>query len=137
MADFTDLVLYLSSGNVFVWIGSGASTELGLPTWRGLANRVLEECRRKKNRRFPRIEALYRQGQYLEQFDEVVLGYGEDFLYSICAGQLRDPGAQGAIYKTLCDLPFAGYLNYELRRYPCSTLGASGQCCPSLRKLSG
>ena len=46
MADFTDVVLFLSSGRTTAWIGAGPSVEMGLPTWKGLAAKVLVLQRR-------------------------------------------------------------------------------------------
>ena len=115
MADFTDIAIYLSSGRVLAWVGAGPSVELGLPTWRELANAVLEECRRRRNRRFNRIETLYREGKYLEQFDEVSLAYGKEFLHAICEENVRDPGRIGEAYRELSRLDFLSYFttNYD------------------------
>lgn len=115
MADFTDIVLFLTTGRVLAWIGAGPSVELGLPTWRGLANAVLEECRRKQQRNFPRIQRYYREGKYLEQFDEVALTYGTGFLHEICRDKVADPGGEGAIYAELSKLDFLSYFttNYD------------------------
>ena len=115
MADFTDIVLFLSSGKSIAWIGSGPSIELGLPTWKGLANVVLEECRKEQKNNFRRIEQLYRNGKYPEQFDEVQLKYGKDFLYTICKNAIADPGGEGAIYSEISKLDFLSYFttNYD------------------------
>ena len=59
MADFTDLVLFLSTERALAWIGAGPSAELGLPTWRSLAIEVLEQCRRQQRNNFSRIERYY------------------------------------------------------------------------------
>ena len=115
MADFTDIVLFLSSGRTIAWVGAGPSVELGLPTWKGLASTVLEECRRQKNNRFTRIERFYKEGKYLAQFDEVVIGYGRDFLHDICHTAVADPGGQGGIYTEISNLDFLSYFttNYD------------------------
>ena len=88
---------------------------MGLPTWRQLANAVLEECRRKRNRKFPRIEQLYKEGKYQDQFDEVVLAYGRDFLHNICREMVSDPGGNGEAYTELSKLSFLSYFttNYD------------------------
>ena len=115
MADFTDLVLFLSTERALAWIGAGPSAELGLPTWKRLANHVLEQCRRQQRNNFSRIERHYREGSYLDQFDEVELAYGREFLHSICMPEVADPGGEGSIYGALSNLDFLGYLttNYD------------------------
>ena len=122
MADFTDLVLFLSTERALAWIGAGPSAELGLPTWRSLAIEVLEQCRRQQRNNFSRIERYYQAGSYLDQFDEVELTYGREFLHSICRSQIADPGGEGSVYGALSKLDFLGYLttNYDdiLHRTP-------------------
>ena len=116
MADFTDIVLYLSSGRALAWVGAGPSVELGLPTWRGLANEILETCRRRRNRHFPRVEQLYRENKYQELFDFVEhIAYNRDFLHDICRRALRDPGGTSATYDEISRIGFLGYFttNYD------------------------
>ena len=115
MADFTDVVLFLSSGRALAWIGAGPSVELGLPTWRRLAHIVLEECRKRQRPSFSRIEDYYRTTKYQEQFDEVALSYGVEFLHNICSTLVADPGGEGAIYTELAGLDFMSYFttNYD------------------------
>ena len=121
MADFTDIVLFLSSGRAIAWIGAGPSLELGLPSWRLLANAVLEECRRTQRRNFSRIETCYQEGRYQDEFDEVALTYGTDFLHKVCSSLVADPGGEGPIYTEIARLDFLGYFttNYDdlLRRH--------------------
>ena len=115
MADFTDIVLFLSTGKAIAWIGAGASVDAGLPTWKGLANAALEACRRQQKYNFSRIERYYSTGQYLEQFEEIQLTYGRDFLQAVCSKELADPGLEGAIYKEISKLGFLSYFttNYD------------------------
>ena len=115
MAEFTDVVLFLSSGKTLAWIGAGPSAEKGLPTWRELAAAVLEECRKQQKYNFSRIEALYQQGKYQQQFDEVALLYGTNFLHEICGPMVADPGGHGEIYTQLAKLDFLSYFttNYD------------------------
>ena len=115
MADFTDVVLFLSSGRTLAWIGAGPSVELGLPTWRRLAAFVLEECRKRRKHNFSRIEEHYRLGKYQDQFDEVTLTYGMAFLHDICKSLVADPGGEGPIYLELAGLNFLSFFttNYD------------------------
>ena len=116
MADFTDMVLYLSSGRVLAWVGAGPSVEMGLPTWQGLANEVLEACRRQQNRHFSRIELLYRERKYQELFDFVEnFAYDRAFIHDIGKRVLCDPGGIGAAYTEISRIDFLGYLttNYD------------------------
>ena len=115
MADFTDIVLFLSTGRAIAWVGAGPSIEVGLPGWRGLANVVLEACRRQQRHNFSRIERHYQNRNYLDQFYEVELTYGRDFLLSVCEGAISDPGTEGAIYNEISKLDFIGYFttNYD------------------------
>ena len=115
MADFTDIVLFLSTGRAIAWIGAGPSIELGLPDWRGLAADVLEACRRQQRHNFGRIERYYREGKYLDQFDEVELTYGRQFLLGVCRNKIADLGCEGAMYKEIAKLDFLSYFttNYD------------------------
>ena len=115
MADFTDVVLFLSSGRTTAWIGAGPSVEMGLPTWKGLAAKVLEACRRRQRYNFNRIEEHYQTGKYQEQFDEVALSHGTQFLHDVCSALVADPGGNGEIYTALVNLDFLSYFttNYD------------------------
>ena len=115
MASITDLVLHLSTGRCIAWVGSGPSIAAGLPGWRGLANEVLESCRRKQRRGFERIEAYYREQKYPEMFDEVERHYGREHLVDICRSQLEDPGSTTSVYEILARLDFLAYFttNYD------------------------
>ena len=115
MADFTDVVLFLSSGRTLAWIGSGPSAEMGLPSWRRLAAAVLEECRRRQKPNFSKIENHYRLREYQDLFDEVALSYGTEFLHGVCSPLLDDPGGKGVLYTVIADLDFLSYFttNYD------------------------
>ena len=92
MANITDLAVYLSTGRCIAWVGAGPSIEVGLPSWKELANTVLEECRRRQRSGFASIEGLYRQGKYPELFDRVANSYGCEFLHHVCSAALEDSG---------------------------------------------
>ena len=121
MADFTDVVLFLSSGRATAWVGAGPSVEMGLPTWKGLAAAILEACRRRQRYNFGRIEEYYRTGRYQEQFDEVALSYGTPFLHNLCSALVADPGGIGNIYAALVNLDFLSYSHDQLRRHSLPT----------------
>ena len=115
MANITDLVLYLSTGRCIAWIGSGPSIEAGLPSWRMLANRVLESCRRDRRRGFETIETLYRERKYPEMFDEVERHYTRQYLIDNCFHELQDTGNNTAVYQSLARINFLAYFttNYD------------------------
>ena len=115
MASITDLVLHLSTGRCIAWIGSGPSIEMGLPSWRRLANEVLETCRRQQRHRFQAIEAFYKEAKYPEMFDEVERSYGRPFLVKVCRGLLQAPVGTSPAYETLSNLGFLAYFttNYD------------------------
>ena len=115
MASITDLAIHLSTGRCIAWVGSGPSIEMGLPSWRRLANEVLAECHKKQRRGFQAIQALYRDGRYPEMFDQVELSYGRAFLVNICRGLLHDPGGRSSAYEALASLGFLAYFttNYD------------------------
>ena len=113
MADFTDLILQLSTGRSIAWIGSGPSCELGLPNWQRLANEVLEECRKRQTANFSRIEEYYRLSQYREMFEQVERDYGRPFLLEGCEALISDPGGEGQIYTLLAKLNFLSYFTFR------------------------
>lgn len=115
MADFTDIVLFLSSGRSLAWVGSGPSAEMGLPSWRQLAAAVLEECRKRQKPNFRRIERHYQLKEYQDLFDEVSLSYGTEFLHETCSSILEDPGKKGDLYTVITELDFISYFttNYD------------------------
>ena len=115
MASITDLAIHLSTGRCIAWVGSGPSIEMGLPSWRGLANDILETCRKEQRRGFQAIEALYRDSKYPEMLDQVEMSYGRTFLNEHCQKLLQDPGGMSSAYETLASLGFLAYFttNYD------------------------
>ncbi|MBI4199214.1 MAG: SIR2 family protein [Chloroflexi bacterium] len=115
MADLTDIVLHLSTGRTIAWIGAGPSIEVGLPSWKSLANGVLEACRRQQRRNFSKVERWYQEEKYREMLSEVSLEYGRDFLHNLCQERFRDPGQEGVTYGALANLNFLAYFttNYD------------------------
>ncbi len=115
MASITDLAIQLSTGRCIAWIGSGPSIEAGLPSWKKLANEVLEACRRDQRRGFNAIEAFYREEKYPEMFDQVERSYGRPFLVAKCSSLVRDIGVTTPAYEALANLGFMSYFttNYD------------------------
>lgn len=115
MADLADLVIHLSTGRTIAWVGAGPSVDMGLPRWTELAEAVLSKCQRGPNRSLQQITEYFRRGKFPEMFDQVVLGYGREFLVDAIAEELRDPGSEGAAYTALSSLNFLAYFttNYE------------------------
>ena len=109
MASITDIAIHLSTSRCIAWIGSGPSIEIGLPSWRRLANEVMEVCRKKQRSGFQAIENLYREGKFPEMFDQVEKSYGREFLVKNCSGLLNDPGHTSVTYKALANLGFLAY----------------------------
>ena len=100
---------------VLAFVGSGPSVEVGLPTWRQLARVALEKCRRRKRNNFSLIERHYKNQEYIDQFAEIELTYGREFLHNICKNELADTGKKGEIYSILSKLEFLSYFttNYD------------------------
>ena len=75
----------------------------------------MEACRRQKRHNFTRIERYYRDGEYLDQFDEVELTYGRQFLLDVCRNEITDRGGEGTIYREIAKLDFLSYFttNYD------------------------
>jgi hypothetical protein len=107
-----DLVRAINSGGCFALVGAGPSCELGLPSWKQLAQKVvtglnsLVEADTSKRCQ----EALERRN-YPKIFSLAEKSLGRAKLMTFVKDALVDPGRSGRVYQTICSWPFACYLS--------------------------
>jgi len=109
------LVNYLRSGRAWVLVGSGPSTDMGYPSWAGLAAEALRLLRVEASpSNLPTAEAAFKKGNFPNVFDLVRSSLGTPRLLEGLRSVLK-PSRQGRIYDALAEWPIPIYLttNYD------------------------
>ena len=110
-----ELLEYICAGPCLALVGSGPSAECSLPTWRILAEQILDRVSALSlpDKDTEPIELAFGQDNYPLMFDRIArseaTGLGENFLYSSCKEILSSPCTNGQIYKAIVRLPFRAY----------------------------
>jgi hypothetical protein len=107
-----DLVRAINSGNCFALIGTGPSCELGLPSWKQLAETVIATLgpSEKNNTLLEECKQLISQKKYPNVFSKVEKVIGRDTLHSIINSSLLPQKKQGYTYQHITLWPFPVYL---------------------------
>jgi hypothetical protein len=117
MSNLFDILEYITEGPTLLLFGAGPSCEVGLPGWKSLTEKILNEFNKmhKENSVTRHCEQYIRDEKYTEVFEEIAKISGYDFLYKALKTLLKDPGDAGKDYNALAQLPFCGFLttNYD------------------------
>src|SRR5579862_5168807 len=96
-----EFIEYICTAPCLALVGSGPSAECGLPTWRGLADQILERLNKlsfEQNTLDP-IETAFGQENYPLMFERILrLPRGKEFLERNCAELLRTTADVGTVY---------------------------------------
>lgn len=106
-----DLIRAINSGHSFVFVGSGPSIAMGLPTWENLAleaiklldQGIIDEKR-------DNLDRYLKQKKYPEIFSIVEQEIGIETLVDWLGKILISKGKKGIVYEYLASWPFACYL---------------------------
>lgn|SRR5262249_34094891 len=106
------LVQVLNSGECIVLVGSGPSVDAGYPTWRDLANRVIERLRKMgKLSDEPSYTKYLTDNKLPELFSLAQSDFGgRKELVDALREELTKKRAGAVIYELLADWPFQFYL---------------------------
>ncbi len=107
-----DLVKAINTGRCFALVGSGPSCELGIPSWKRLAEIVIEKLvSSEREYEAEECQTLLKKNSYSRIFGivERVLGQ-RDLLAVISASLVRSEKQQGRIYEYIASWPFSCYL---------------------------
>lgn len=109
------LIDYLKSGEAWLLVGSGPSSEMGYPTWRDLAEGVIQTIRRElPNQSVSVLEAAARAADFPRVFQDAEPILGGPLLLEILRSTLR-PTRHGAVYRLIARWPVPVYMttNYD------------------------
>ncbi len=143
-----DLFQVVNSGRAWAFIGSGASTDAGCPSWKDLVNRVVEETapdKRTQIQQDPTFISAFEETQYPKCFSRIQHFIGRDALVQVVRDEMGRHTQASEIHRAIVDWPFAGYItiNYDtlletaLLRYFKETWVPVGNTDPESKKVSG
>ena len=107
-----EFIEYICTAPCLALVGSGPSAECDLPTWRRLADQILERLNKLSfdEKLLDPIEAAFGQENYPLMFDRISrLPGGKAFLERNCAELLRTTDAVGTVYNEIVRLPFRAF----------------------------
>ena len=116
----TDLIEIINGGNTWAFIGSGASVDAGLPTWKGLVEATfiqLDEPARALIIEDGSYQAAFFNGNFAKCFSHIERVIGRDALESTVTTVMRRQTAKPSnIHNELAEWPLTGYVttNYDV-----------------------
>lgn len=116
----TELIEIINGGNAWAFIGSGASVDAGLPTWKGLVEATfiqLDEAVRARILEEGSYQSAFFNNNFARCFSLIERYTGREPFVSIVAAVMRQQTAKPShIHTELADWPFTGYVttNYDL-----------------------
>ncbi len=145
----TELIDLVNKGDVWAFIGAGASVDAGAPTWPQLLDRVIEglpETNRTQIVGDPRFIAAKKASNFPNCFSRVQHFIGRRALETQVRVEIFRHPQPGELLKEIANWPFAGYVttNYDrLVRKALQRIGQDGgwaevgNCDSEIRKISG
>ena len=114
----TDLIDLINRGNMWAFVGSGASVEAGCPSWGVLAESIvtsLDENVREGVLKDDRYSKAFSKKRFAKCFSRIEALIGKEALVKGVAAQVESVKSPGRILRVLADWPFAGYIttNYD------------------------
>lgn len=144
----TDLIELVNRGDMWAFVGSGASVDAGCPSWEGLiqsaVTRLGESARQRvlSDERYKRALSMKR---FAQCFSRIEAHVGREAMEEVVASQLDSVTLPGKITSHLADWPLAGYIttNYdELLEIALREIGergwlSVGNSADEVRKVAG
>ena len=112
----TDLIDLINSGEMWAFVGSGASIDSGGPSWPELVQGTIERLDESKKQEISRrYQSAFSKEDYAKCFSIIEKSIGRELLENIVVDQLKSVQSLGKITSYLADWPFAGYIttNYD------------------------
>jgi hypothetical protein len=129
-----DLVRAVNSGRCFVLFGSGPSCELGVPSWRQLAESVIEKIDQTQSAdAVEKCRALLAKSDYPKLFSLVEQAMGQQNLLQTVKASLEGCTGTGRVYQYIAAWPFSCYLTTNFDDYLRRHLEAIGLSFPARR----
>jgi hypothetical protein len=145
----TDLIELINKGDVWAFVGAGASADAGAPTWARLTGNVIATLPKSKRDEIiadPRFIAAQKDSNFPKCFSRIENAIGRPALEAGVTTEINRHTIPGDLLKDLADWPFAGYVttNYDtLIRRALQVIGHAGGWADAgnsdteIRKLSG
>jgi negative regulator of sigma E activity len=145
----TDLIDLLNKGNVWAFVGAGASVDSGAPTWAQLLDRVLSAQPQEKRKEISddvRFATAHKSKALPRGFSRIQQTIGRRALEDAVQREIEKHRVPGDLIRQLANWPFAGYVttNYDtLIRGGLRAIGQAGGWADAgnsddeIRKLSG
>jgi hypothetical protein len=114
----TDLIDLVNKGDVWAFVGAGASADAGAPTWAQLVANVLAalpDSKRKEIAADPRFTHAQKGNHLPRCFSRIEHVIGRSALEACVAAEVKKYRTPGELLKDLANWPFAGYVttNYD------------------------
>jgi hypothetical protein len=145
----TDLIELLNHGDVWAFVGAGASVDSGAPTWQDLLSRVMARLPSEKGQEIIRdshIIAAQKAKNFPRCFSRVEHFVDRDTLERALIDEIQRHSTPGELLKILANWPLAGYVttNYDVLLYSAlRSIGyaggwtSAGNSETEVRKLAG
>ena len=106
-----DLVRAINSGRCFALVGSGPSCELGVLSWKQLAETVIGKIEQEQRGDIAKeCRALLAQSNYPRVFRLAEKVVGQDNLLAVISASVSGSKQQGGVYQYVASWPFSCYL---------------------------
>ncbi len=114
----TELFDVVNSGRAWAFVGSGASTDAGCPTWVNLVKRVVEKIplnKQTETQEDPLFKSAFEKALYPKCFSRIQHFVGREILVQLVRDELARHAHASEIHRAIVDWPFAGYItsNYD------------------------
>lgn len=130
-----DLVRAINSGRCFALVGAGPSCELGAPSWRQLAQLVIDRIAPLEPATAEQCSRLLTTNDYPKIFSLAERVLGRDGLLSLVNGVLGGSRGTGRVYQYIASWPFSCYLTTNFDDHLQRHLDGIG-LSPALRRNS-
>lgn len=111
LGDIGNVQDIINSGKAYCLVGGGASCEMGVPSWRVLAQRMkeeLEKCLDEKDQRW--VQQKWEDEDYPLVFETAYQTLGEAKVIRFLRTSMRPTKSSGRIYQIISNWPFKVYL---------------------------
>lgn len=112
-----ELVRAINSGRCFAIIGAGPSCQMGVPSWRQLAEKTIDGVSQTREDIAKKCQLALEQKNYSKVFSLVEKAIGQNQLLDIISKSLIANKTHGVIYEYITKWPFPCYLTTNFDDY--------------------